>query len=59
MANASWYVRREKSIKGPFPWDLIARFQNRGKLLPSDEISTDMQHWAPFSEMDPETWTVS
>ena len=50
MSKTTWYVRRGKNVKGPFPWDVIDRLQTRGKLRPADEVSTDLQRWIALSK---------
>jgi hypothetical protein len=40
-----WFVRRDKSIKGPFPSGTVRRFMLLGRVLPSDQVSTDRKSW--------------
>ncbi len=40
-----WFVRRAESIKGPFPSGTLRRFILLGRVLPSDQVSTDRKSW--------------
>jgi len=41
----SWYVRRGKEIKGPFPTGLLSRQILLGRVRGSDEVSHDREEW--------------
>ena len=46
MSNKQlWYTRRDKEIRGPFPPGLITRYILLGRILESDELSTDQISW--------------
>lgn len=46
MSNKQlWYTRRDKEIRGPFPPGLITRYILLGRILGSDELSTDQISW--------------
>ena len=40
-----WYTRRDDTIKGPFPSGTIRRFVVLGRVLLTDEVSSDQQQW--------------
>jgi hypothetical protein len=40
-----WFVRRDDSIKGPFPSGTLRRFLLLGRVVPSDEVSLDRKSW--------------
>lgn len=45
-----WYTRRGQIIRGPFPSGLISRYLLLGRIVDSDEVSTDQIHWRLVSE---------
>lgn len=45
-----WYTRRGQVVRGPFPAGLIGRYLLLGRIVDSDEISSDQIHWRPVSE---------
>ena len=46
MSNKQlWYMRRDKEIRGPFPPGLITRYILLGRILETDELSTDQTSW--------------
>lgn len=44
-----WYVRRSGAPKGPFPSSLIEKNIALGRILASDQISSNGQDWQPAS----------
>lgn len=44
-----WYVRRAKTVRGPFPAALIKRYMLLGRVKPTDELSLDQQSWLPVT----------
>jgi len=42
------FIRREKTVKGPFPAGQIAQFLLVGRFKLSDEVSTDREEWKPI-----------
>jgi hypothetical protein len=40
-----WYIRRKSQIKGPFPSGALRRFVMMGRVMLSDEVSTDKEQW--------------
>lgn len=46
-----WYVRRGEAVEGPFPPGLVARFAILGRIRMSDELSRDLQSWAPLEQL--------
>lgn len=46
-----WYTRREGTITGPFPIKQIKRYILLGRIVDSDELSTDKITWKPLSEL--------
>ena len=46
-----WYTRRDKEIRGPFPAGLITRYILLGRIVESDQISTDQISWQPVSNL--------
>lgn len=49
--NRLWYVRREGSIRGPFPRGKITREILLGRIRDSDELSHDREQWKPLMEL--------
>lgn len=52
-----WYTRRGELVQGPFPVGQITRYVILGRVLLTDEVSTDGKIWVPLnqvSEMIPE-----
>ena len=49
--NHLWYTRRGKEIRGPFPKKLISRYLLIGRVLESDEVSTDQRSWKRVSQL--------
>ena len=43
-----WYLRRGTQVSGPFPGKLISRDWLLGRLLATDEASSDQVFWAPL-----------
>lgn len=46
-----WYTRREGTVTGPFPVKQIKRHILLGRIVDSDELSTDKVTWKPLSEL--------
>ncbi len=46
-----WYVRRNRQVKGPFPAAQISRFVLLGRILETDELSSDQKAWMRLSEL--------
>ena len=42
------FIRRDKTVKGPFPAGQIAQFLLVGRFKLSDEISVDREEWKPI-----------
>lgn len=40
-----WYIRRDSTLRGPFPSGTIRRFVVLGRVLLEDEVSSDFQMW--------------
>ncbi len=40
-----WFIRRSENIKGPFPSGTLRRFMLLGRVVPSDQVSTDRKSW--------------
>lgn len=47
-----WYLRRNKRVRGPFPYSMIARSVARGMLLPTDEFSPDGSCWTAMTSWE-------
>ncbi len=55
--NNLWYVRRGRTLKGPFPAGLISRYILLERIRLSDELSQDRTTWKPVkacAELIPE-----
>jgi len=48
-SNHSWYVRRGKVTKGPFPAAQITRNISQGRIRGDDQISRDGEDWLPVA----------
>lgn len=46
-----WYTRRDMEIRGPFPAGLVTRYILLGRILETDELSTDQVSWQPVSDI--------
>ncbi|HEY5602703.1 MAG TPA: hypothetical protein VIM41_06310 [Gammaproteobacteria bacterium] len=46
-----WYTRRGKEIRGPFPAGQITRFILLGRIIETDQLSTDQLAWQPLSNL--------
>ncbi|MBL4762641.1 MAG: pentapeptide repeat-containing protein [Gammaproteobacteria bacterium] len=44
--NNLWYVRRGKTVKGPFPAEQIKSYALLGRIKENDEVGQDKKHWA-------------
>ncbi|WP_455200356.1 hypothetical protein [Kaarinaea lacus] len=52
MSNKQlWYTRRDREIRGPFPPGLITRYILLGRILESDELSTDQISWLQVTRL--------
>ena len=51
MNAQTWYVRRGRQVRGPFPASVVANFRARGKLGDGDEVSCDLETWRPVGEI--------
>lgn len=52
-----WYTRRGKEVRGPYPAGMITRYILLGRILDTDELSTDQSEWKPvlyYTELIPE-----
>ncbi|HEC07278.1 MAG TPA: pentapeptide repeat-containing protein [Thiolapillus brandeum] len=49
--NQLWYTRRDDQIRGPFPAPQISRFILLGRIIDTDELSTDQRNWQKVSEV--------
>lgn len=45
-----YYVRRGEEIRGPYPLGLVQRHILIGRIVDSDELSTDRQEWRAVTE---------
>lgn len=45
-----WYTRRDKEIRGPFPAGQITQYILLGRIVETDQLSTDQISWQPVSE---------
>ncbi|MDP2828080.1 MAG: pentapeptide repeat-containing protein [Sulfuricellaceae bacterium] len=43
-----WFVRRGKTVSGPFPTQSVTQNTLLGRFLPTDEVSQDKQSWRPL-----------
>lgn len=50
-ADEQWYVRRGDEVRGPFPWEVIARHAGLGRIHDDDLLSRDRAHWQPSTEL--------
>jgi hypothetical protein len=48
--NNLWYTRRNKVIRGPFPAGMITRHILLGRILESDQLSSNQQDWKLVEE---------
>lgn len=46
-----WFTRRGEAVQGPFPAGQIMRYVILGRVLLSDEVSTDGKVWVPLSQV--------
>ena len=46
-----WYTRRDKEIRGPFPAGLVTRYILLGRILETDQLSTDQISWQLVSNL--------
>ncbi len=46
-----WYVRRGRTVKGPFPEPLVRRFIGIGRINDDDELSLDSDGWERVAEL--------
>lgn len=46
-----WYVRRAGRVRGPYPPGQVAREILLGRIVESDELSHDREHWRPLAEL--------
>jgi len=49
--KASWYVRREGSVRGPYPPSQISRDTLLGRIRVADELSPDRHVWRTLNEL--------
>ncbi|PLY12053.1 MAG: hypothetical protein C0631_18260 [Sedimenticola sp.] len=45
-----WYIRRNSSVKGPFPSGTLRRFLILGRVLLNDYVSRDRENWVLVSD---------
>ncbi|WP_455366758.1 hypothetical protein [Kaarinaea lacus] len=50
-SNQLWYTRRHKEIRGPFPTGQITRYILLGRIVETDQLSTDQISWQPVSDV--------
>jgi len=48
--SKNWYLRRGKTVRGPFPEGLISRHILLGRIRESDEVSRDRAEWQPVAD---------
>ncbi len=46
-----WYVRRGRTVKGPFPEPLVRRFLGIGRIRDDDELSINGDDWETASKL--------
>jgi hypothetical protein len=46
-----WYTRRDMEIRGPFPAGMVTRYILLGRILETDQLSTDQVSWRPVSDL--------
>ncbi|NOZ52457.1 MAG: pentapeptide repeat-containing protein [Gammaproteobacteria bacterium] len=46
-----WYTRRNKEIRGPFPQGMITRYILLGRILETDELSSDQCMWVSVNNL--------
>ena len=44
-----WFTRRGNEVRGPFPAQQISRFILLGRIVETDELSSDQINWQPVS----------
>lgn len=49
QGSSLWYTRRDDKVQGPFPAGLIRRYVILGRIRMDDELSQDLETWAPLS----------
>ena len=47
----TWYVRRDKSVEGPFTSGLIQQYVLLERIDEDTELSHDLEHWRPLCEL--------
>jgi len=47
----TWYIRRDQQIEGPFPAGLISQYVLLERVNNETELSHDLTHWKPLSEL--------
>lgn len=52
MTQPLWYVRKNGSVKGPFPAPQIRQFHRLGEILGQDEISLDGLNWLKLADTE-------
>lgn len=50
-SNQLWYTRRDREIRGPFPAGQITRDILLGRILQTDQLSTDQLSWYPVTDL--------
>jgi hypothetical protein len=54
--DAIWYISRDGQRAGPYTNDEFARFEEAGRLRPTDQVwQTGMQSWIAYSDHDART----
>jgi hypothetical protein len=48
----SWYVRRDKEVKGPFPAGLIGNYILLGRIRDRDEVSQNQLEWRRVRDVE-------
>lgn len=48
-----WYVRRGEQVRGPYPWDVVARNVGLGRIHADDLLSRDQREWLVPAEVTP------
>jgi len=49
--HAQWYVRRAERTRGPLPEGQVSREIILGRILLSDELSADREHWRSLTTL--------
>lgn len=51
MSETTYYLRIKGKVMGPLTLDKLQSLQERGRLLPDHELSTDRRQWSPAAQI--------